>query len=87
AVELELSLPVVLWNNAALGQIRDDMQTAGIPAVGVVGRNPDFQALAAAYGARAQRVSSPEELASALQAALRRRGPTLLEANQADFAA
>ncbi len=87
AVELELSLPIVLWNNAALGQIRDDMQAAGIPAVGVVGRNPDFQALAAAYGAQAQRVRSPDELASALQLALRRPGPTLLEARQSDFAA
>lgn len=34
AVELELSLPVVVWNNNALGQIRDDMQAAGIPPVG-----------------------------------------------------
>lgn len=76
----------MLWNNGALGQIRDDMQAAGIPAVGVVGRNPDFQALAAAYGAQAQRVRSPDELVAALQRALGRRGPTLLEANQADFA-
>jgi thiamine pyrophosphate-dependent acetolactate synthase large subunit-like protein len=52
-----------------------------------VGRNPDFQALATAYGAQAQRVRSPDELVSALQLALRRRGPTLLEVRQSDFAA
>ena len=46
AVELDLSLPVVVWNNGALGQIRDDMRAAGIAPIGVVGRNPDFVALA-----------------------------------------
>ena len=25
AVEADLSLPVIVWNNSALGQIRDDM--------------------------------------------------------------
>jgi 5-guanidino-2-oxopentanoate decarboxylase len=87
AVELQLSLPIVLWNNSALGQIRDDMQAAGIALVGVVGRNPDFQALAGAYGAHACRVRTPAELASELRAALRRRAPTLIEAIQDDFAA
>ncbi len=45
AVEAGFSLPVVVWNNAALGQIRDDMVAAGIPQLGVIGRNPDFVAL------------------------------------------
>jgi 5-guanidino-2-oxopentanoate decarboxylase len=87
AVELELSLPIVVWNNAALGQIRDDMRAAGIPATGVVGRNPDFVALARAYGAEGIRVGGPAELTAAIRAALLRRGPTLLEAVEADFLA
>ena len=87
AVELELSLPIVLWNNSALGQIRDDMRAAGIPLTGVVGRNPDFQALARAYGAHAMRARGPAELTEAIRTALRRRGPTLLEAVESDFAA
>src|SRR6185437_8140351 len=57
AVELELSLPVVLWNNSALGQIRDDMFAAGIPPVGVVARNPDFVAVARAFGAEGIRAA------------------------------
>jgi len=84
-VELELSLPLIVWNNGALGQIRDDMQTAGIPATGVVGRNPDFIALARAYGAHAVRVGGPSQLTEELRSALRRRGPTVLEALEADF--
>ena len=34
AVELGISLPIVVWNNAALGQIRDDMLAARIPLSG-----------------------------------------------------
>jgi len=85
AVELQLSLPVVIWNNSALGQIRDDMVAAGIPPTGVVGHNPDFVALARAYGAHGERVRGPEGLTEAIRAALHRRGPTVLEAIDADF--
>lgn len=79
AVEAGLSLPVVLWNNGALGQIRDDMIGAGIPPTGVVGRNPDFVALAKAYGAAALRVADPSALSAALRSALLHSGPTLIE--------
>ena len=85
AVELKLSLPIVIWNNGALGQIRDDMIAAGIPPTGVVGHNPDFVALARAYGAHAERPRGPAELTAAIQSALQRRGPTVLEAVEADF--
>jgi 5-guanidino-2-oxopentanoate decarboxylase len=87
AVELELGLPIVLWNNRALAQIRDDMQTADIPPIGVVGRNPDFLALARAYGAEAQHASGPEALTTALKAALARSRPTLIEVFDTEFQA
>jgi 5-guanidino-2-oxopentanoate decarboxylase len=87
AVELELSLPIVIWNNSALGQIRDDMIASRIPPTGVVGHNPDFLALARAYGAHAQRARGPEELTAAIRTALQRKGPTVLEAVEADFRA
>lgn len=85
AVELDLTLPLVVWNNEALGQIRDDMQAAGIAPIGVHGRNPDFVALAAACGAAGTRVHSPAQLRDAVRAALARAGPTLVEAVAADF--
>jgi 5-guanidino-2-oxopentanoate decarboxylase len=87
AVELQLSLPILIWNNNALGQIRDDMLAAGIPPTGVAGHNPDFLALSRAYGAEAQRVQGPAELTEAVRAALRRRIPTVLEVIEADFRA
>jgi thiamine pyrophosphate-dependent acetolactate synthase large subunit-like protein len=85
AVELQLPLPLVVWNNEALAQIRDDMLAAGIEPIGVKGRTPDFQAFAAACGARGQRVRGPGELVEGVRAALRARGPTLLEARDTDF--
>jgi 5-guanidino-2-oxopentanoate decarboxylase len=85
AVELGISLPIVVWNNAALGQIRDDMIAADIAPIAVVARNPDFPALAAACGAHGVRVSRPVALAAAVRDALQRRGPTLIEALEAEF--
>ena len=85
AVELKLTLPVVIWNNAALGQIRDDMQAAGIPPTGVVALNPDFVALARAFGAEGMRAAGPAALAQCIRQAFTREGPTLIEAVEADF--
>jgi 5-guanidino-2-oxopentanoate decarboxylase len=85
AVESELSLPIVVWNNSALGQIRDDMVAAGIPQLGVIGRNPDFVALGRAYGAESYRVHDPAALTEAIRTALNHAGPTLIEVIASDF--
>jgi 5-guanidino-2-oxopentanoate decarboxylase len=85
AVEENLNVPIVLWNNSALGQIRDDMQASNIPLTGVIARNPDFLALAKACGAAALRVRDPHALGDAIHAALNRPGPTLIEVSAADF--
>ena len=85
AVEAGLSLPIVVWNNSALGQIRDDMVAAGIPQLGVIGRNPDFLALAHACGAQGHRVQAPAALTDAIRAALNRAGPTLIEVIASSF--
>jgi 5-guanidino-2-oxopentanoate decarboxylase len=74
-----------VWNNEALGQIRDDMRAAGIAPIGVVGRNPDFAALASACGAAGVRVHNGGELTHAVRTALGRSGPTLVEAVAGDF--
>jgi thiamine pyrophosphate-dependent acetolactate synthase large subunit-like protein len=86
AVEAALSLPIIVWNNAALGQIRDDMVAADIPELGVIARNPDFVALAHACGAEGYRVHGPAALTDALRTALGHGGPTLIEVVAASFA-
>jgi thiamine pyrophosphate-dependent acetolactate synthase large subunit-like protein len=85
AVEANLSLPIVVWNNSALGQIRDDMVAAGIPQLGVIARNPDFVALAQACGAEGYRVRDPAALTEAVRTAMAYAGPTLIEAVASDF--
>jgi 5-guanidino-2-oxopentanoate decarboxylase len=85
AVEVGLSLPIVVWNNSALGQIRDDMVAAGIPQLGVIGRNPDFVALARAYGAEGYRVRDTAALTDAIRTALTHPGPTVIEAIASSF--
>jgi 5-guanidino-2-oxopentanoate decarboxylase len=87
AVEENLSIPIVVWNNSALGQIRDDMQASSIPLTGVIARNPDFIALSAAYGAAAARVSDPHALTEAIRAAFQRPCPTLIEILAPQFSA
>jgi 5-guanidino-2-oxopentanoate decarboxylase len=79
AVEHKLPLPILLWNNNALGQIRDDMVRKGIEPNAVTLRNPDFGALAGAYGAAYVKPSSLAALAKSIQHALLVEGPTLIE--------
>jgi 5-guanidino-2-oxopentanoate decarboxylase len=79
AAELGLNLPILLWNNDALGQIRDDMISKGIQPNAVTLRNPDFQTLAKAYSCRADAPASLDGLHVAIVNALKARGPTLIE--------
>src|SRR5262249_1062002 len=83
AVELELTLPILLWNNDALGQIAGDMKGRGIPEIAVKARNPDFQALARAFHCRARRPASLAQLTPSLSESFRAEGPTLIEVQQA----
>jgi 5-guanidino-2-oxopentanoate decarboxylase len=85
AVEASVSLPIVMWNNAALGQIRDDMMAAGIPTVGAIARNPNFQALASACGTAAVRARDARALTEAIRVALMYPGPTLIEVVASEF--
>ena len=82
ASELELNLVVLLWNNNALLQINDDMDNAGIKAVGVRQQNPDFIALAKACGWQASKVISLQALTTDLKNAFVQNGPVLLLLDQ-----
>ncbi len=89
AVDEGVSLPVVVWNNDGLGQIRDGMVERDIAPTGVTpGRNPDFPALARALGAHAARPDSLAGLTGAIREAFDAGGPTLIEVREdADFIA
>ena len=79
AAEHKLPLVILLWNNESLGAIHDDMVKKGIQPNAVTLQNPDFQALAKAYGCHAEKPASLQALATAITAALAADGPTLIE--------
>lgn len=78
AVELGQPLPILLWDNAKLKEIEDSMVAAQIAPNSVIAHNPDFCALAKAYGAKAEAPKSLEELKKAVTAAFKADGPTLI---------
>ena len=82
AVELGLPLPILVWNNDAFGQIAYGMNTRDIPELGVRQRNPDYLALARAFGAEAVRPGSLAALQEAVGAAFSAKGPTLIEVRE-----
>lgn len=78
AVELELCLPIILWDNGKLKEIEDSMVRSQIAPNAVIARNPDFCKLAEAYGAQSARPCSLEALAQDVKKALAYNGPTLI---------
>ncbi|MFP7673630.1 5-guanidino-2-oxopentanoate decarboxylase [Marivita sp. S0852] len=82
AVELGLPLPILVWDNGKLGEIEDSMVRSQIAPNAVVARNPDFLALAKAYGAGAVEPKSLDDLQTALRAALTADGPTVIRMTQ-----
>ena len=80
AVDLKLSLPIVVVNNRGYGEIRQAMIARGIKPFGVTFDPPRFPLVAAAFGARGELVSEPKDLERALRAAFEADGPTLIEA-------
>ncbi|MDR6925633.1 5-guanidino-2-oxopentanoate decarboxylase [Pseudomonas sp. BE134] len=81
--ELDSPLVVLLWNNDALGQIRDDMLGLDIEPIGVLPRNPDFAALGRAFGCTVNQPQSLAELQTDLRHGFKRNGVTLIELKHA----
>ncbi|MEY9846557.1 5-guanidino-2-oxopentanoate decarboxylase [Streptacidiphilus sp. BW17] len=83
ATQLGLPLPVVVFDNGGYGEIRDEMTARGDAPVGVDLPSVDLPALARAYGGHGARVTTPDELAAALRAALTTPGPTVITVPEA----
>ena len=79
AVELQLPLIVIVWNNAGLGAIRRRFDQYGIRSSSGDMWNPDFQGLARSFGCRAAQPESIAELEEAVSRGLEARVPTVIE--------
>jgi len=85
AADEETPVVVILWNNEALGEIRDGFIARGIEPIATAPRQPDFLALARSFGWRAERAGDAAALRGQLQNALAAPGPTLIELKESDF--
>ena len=85
AVELGLNLPILLWDNQKLKAIEDSMAGAQIAPNAVRALNPDFSALAEAYGAFAARPKTAEQLQKTLSKAFNAGKPTLIHLSAEDL--
>lgn len=84
ATAIQDNIPVVLivWNNAALAQIRDDMNDAGVAPVGVEATPPDCCALARAFGWSAVSLKSADAAQETIREAIDSGKPTLIEVSE-----
>ncbi|MGH2353751.1 MAG: thiamine pyrophosphate-binding protein [Chloroflexota bacterium] len=78
AVQYDLPLAIVICNDNAYGMIKaaQERRYDG-RVIDTELRNPDFVAYGRAFGAYAERLAGPEDLAGALAAAWARQGPSL----------
>ena len=82
AVRLSLRVIVIVFNDAALSLIKLKQKPAGQGGDEAVSYHPvSFAAAATAMGAAAAAVTTEQGLATALAAALRRPGPTVIDAS------
>ena len=80
AVQYNLNVPIIVPNNNAYGMIKTQQRDQyDEQFIGVDLHNPDFVALAHAFGAYGERVTSPEALGAAVAKALAADKPTLIE--------
>ena len=82
AVEAKLPVIFLIWNNFGYSEIKRFMADANIPQIGVDIYTPDFVGLGKAFGCQAVRVDNFDALKSELLKAMKREGPTLIEAMQ-----
>ncbi|MDO5768422.1 MAG: 5-guanidino-2-oxopentanoate decarboxylase [Psychrobacter sp.] len=84
ATELSLPLIVLLWNNQGYGEIRRYMQERDLPLIGVNIMTPNFEYLAAGFGAGYRRISSQNQLLEHLTVDLQGSRPMVYEVDEAD---
>ena len=84
AAELELPLIVLLWNNQGYGEIRRYMEEGGLPLIGVNIKTPNFEPLAAGFGAGYRRITAKQQLLDALKKDIKGTQPIIYEIDEAD---
>lgn len=80
AAQYGIDVITVVFNNSAFGNVkRDQSEAFGGRLIGSELKNPDFDKLAAAFHVDFARVNAPEDLRAAIETAIARGGPWLIE--------
>src|SRR5277367_1350222 len=78
-IQMGLPVKVIVLNNGTLGFVELEMKASGFLDTGCDLKNPNFALMAEAMGIRGFRVEKPQELKSAIEAALAHKGPALVD--------
>jgi pyruvate dehydrogenase (quinone) len=77
--QMGLPVKVIVLNNGTLGFVEMEMKASGFLDTACDLKNPSFALMAEAMGVRGIRVEKPQELRSAIEAALAHKGPVLVD--------
>jgi pyruvate dehydrogenase (quinone) len=78
-IQMGLPVKVIVLNNGTLGFVEMEQKATGFLDTGCDLKNPNFAQMAEAMGIKGFRVEKPQELKSAIQAALAHKGPALVD--------
>jgi pyruvate dehydrogenase (quinone) len=81
--QMGLPVKVIVLNNGTLGFVEMEIKASGFLDTGCDLKNPDFALMAEAMGVRGIIVEKPQELKSAIEAALAHQGPVLVDVRSA----
>jgi pyruvate dehydrogenase (quinone) len=79
-MQYNLPIKLVVFDNSALGMVKLEMETAGLPDYQTDLKNPSFAKLAEAIGIMGVRIENPADLTSGIKKALQHSGPALIDA-------
>lgn len=82
AADRKIPIVQILWNNEALGEIRDAMIGSQIAPVEVNGLNPDYLSMARSFHWHAEAATSLDHLADQIKTGLAAEMPTLIEVRE-----
>lgn len=85
AVEAQIPVAIVVWNNERYEMIAQNFETAGMEPIACDIHTPDFLAIAKAYGCRAERATNLQEFEAMLVEHQHHNVPTLIEVREEDF--
>ncbi|XOV84458.1 MAG: 5-guanidino-2-oxopentanoate decarboxylase [bacterium] len=83
AVEMQVPVKIIVWNNSGFQEIANSMTARGIDAASTQYRAPDFEQIAAGFGATVRVPADLEAFSSVLSEPLV--GPVVIVVNEHDF--